>query len=130
MGEHTAEDRGVESSILSRPIMGKYSGHIKYNNLVRDRIPEIIERSGAKYKIHVADDDEYWDKLKKKIGEEINEFLKDPCIEELADILEVLYAIADFKFEGKKELERIRAKKFEERGGFKKKLILEETDDR
>ena len=43
MGEHTAEDRGVEGSIPSRPMMGKYDGHIKYNNLVRDKILDIVE---------------------------------------------------------------------------------------
>ncbi len=75
MGEHTAEDRGVGSSILPSPIMGKYDGLIGYNKLVRDKIPEILEDSNVKYKFHVAGDDEYFEKLIAKISEEVGEFL-------------------------------------------------------
>ncbi|MCK5321121.1 nucleoside triphosphate pyrophosphohydrolase [Candidatus Pacearchaeota archaeon] len=103
---------------------------MKYNKLIRDKIPEIIKSKGDSCKVHAAGEEEYWDKLKTKIGEEVDEFLKNPCVEELADIQEVINAISDFKFEGKSKLEEIRKKKFEERGGFEKRLILEEADDR
>jgi predicted house-cleaning noncanonical NTP pyrophosphatase (MazG superfamily) len=110
--------------------MDKHDGLVKYDKLIRDKIPEKIESSGARYKLHVASDDEYWNKLKNKIIEEVNEFLKDPCAEELSDIMEVLYAIADLKFGGRDELKRVRKEKFEKRGGFEKRLILDETDNR
>ena len=103
---------------------------MKYDKLIRDKIPEKIEKVGDWCKIHVANDDEYWNKLKAKIGEEVGEFLDNPCVEELADVLEVVYAISDFKFAGKDKLERVRKKKFEERGGFGKRFILDESEDR
>ena len=100
---------------------------MKYNKLVRDKIPEIIKKKGAVPITHIASDDEYWQKLKEKLQEEINEFMKDENAEELADILEVIYTIRDYKKIDKNELELLRKKKAEERGGFKDKIILDET---
>ena len=100
---------------------------MKYNKLVRDKIPEIIKRKGSIPITHIASDDEYWQKLKEKLQEEIDEFMKDSNEEELADILEVVYAICDYMKIDKKELELLRKKKAEERGGFKDKIILDET---
>lgn len=100
---------------------------MKYNKLVRDKIPEIIKNKGEKAITHIANDSEYWQKLKEKLKEEMEEFNSDGNKEEIADILEVLYAILDFKGYSKKEIESIRSKKFKERGGFKEKIILEES---
>ena len=100
---------------------------MKYNKLVRDKIPEIIKNKGAVPITHIASDDEYWQKLKEKLQEEINEFMKDENAEELADILEVIYTIRDYKKIDKNELELLRKKKAEERGGFKDKIIIDET---
>ena len=100
---------------------------MKYNKLVRDKIPEIIKKKGTVPISHIASGDEYWQKLKEKLQEEVNEFLEDENDEELADILEVIYAICDFKKIGKDELEVLRKKKAKERGGFKNKIILDET---
>jgi predicted house-cleaning noncanonical NTP pyrophosphatase (MazG superfamily) len=99
---------------------------MKRNKLVRDKIPEIIKNKRAVPITHIASDDEYWQKLKEKLQEEIDEFMKDSNEEELADILEVIYAICDYKKINKKELELLRKKKAEERGGFKDKIILDE----
>ncbi|MFH1237882.1 MAG: nucleoside triphosphate pyrophosphohydrolase [archaeon] len=103
---------------------------MKYDKLVRDKVPKIIKSRGDSCGVHIAGDDEYGNKLKAKIREEVEEFLDNPCIEELADVLEVVYAIADFQFGGRSELERIRGIKFGERGGFEKRLVLEESGDR
>jgi predicted house-cleaning noncanonical NTP pyrophosphatase (MazG superfamily) len=65
--------------------------------------------------------------LKEKLREEVKEFLKRPNREELSDILEVIYAICDFKKIDKKGLEKLRKKKAKERGEFKKKIILDEV---
>jgi len=77
--------------------------------------------------IHIADDAEYWQKLKEKLREEIEEFSKDESVEELADIFEVLDAIADYKKFEKEDVERIKEKKSEERGRFNKRIILDES---
>ncbi len=100
---------------------------MKYNKLVRDKIPEIIKENNEIPIIHIANDEEYWNKLKEKLKEEINEFLEDNNKEELADILEVIYAIRDYMKINKEELEKIRLEKANKRGAFKKKIILDET---
>ncbi len=101
---------------------------MKYNKLVRDKIPEIIQSKGDVPHTHIASDEEVAIKLKEKLQEEVNEFLKDDNVEELADILEVLYAFCDFKKIDHTELERTRQKKAEERGAFLNKIILDETE--
>jgi len=97
--------------------------------LVRDKIPEIIKEAGQKPVTHIADDKEYWDKLKLKFQEEVEEVLEDgpddEVKEELADVLEVMRAICSFKKTNMKEIESIRKKKADKRGGFKKKIILD-----
>ena len=100
---------------------------MKYNKLVRDKIPEIIKGKGETPITHIADDEEYKIKLKEKLIEEIEEFLKESNAEELADILEVIYAIRDNMGVSTEELEKIRVEKAEKRGGFNKKIILDET---
>ena len=99
----------------------------KYNKLVRDKIPEIIKNKGGVSVTHIADDVEYWEKLKEKLQEEVNEFMEDQSIEEVADILEVIDAICDFKNFSREELQKIKDEKAGERGRFKKKIILEES---
>lgn len=98
-----------------------------YNKLVRDRVLEIIRSKGGNAKSHVADDTEYWQKLKEKLLEEAQEFCTDENPSEIADIQEVLLAIIEHKQFTKEEIERIRQQKWKERGGFEKRIILEES---
>ena len=100
---------------------------MKYNKLVRDNIPEYIKSKGKVPITHVADETEYWEKLKEKLQEEVDEFLKDDNIEEIADILEVIDAIANYKKFSREDIGRIKEKKAEERGKFKDRIILEEA---
>ena len=100
---------------------------MKYNKLVRDKIPEYIRGKGGTPITHTADEAEYWHKLMEKLLEEIEEFKKDETPEEFADILEVLDAIADYKNFDKGEVEKIKAKKAEERGKFRERIILDES---
>jgi len=99
----------------------------RYDKLVRDKIPEIIGAKGQTYKIHTASDEEYRTKLIEKLGEEVAEFTKEPNTEELADILEVIHALAYLLESTPQEIEKIRQTKTDERGGFSKKIILEES---
>lgn len=97
----------------------------KFNKLVRDKIPEIIENDDKKPIIRTLSDQEYLMELNKKLQEEVNEYLEDNNIEELADIIEVVYGILYAKNIDLLEFEKIRKEKVEKRGAFKKKLFLE-----
>ncbi len=101
---------------------------MQYNKLVRDKIPEIIKQDNKTPMIHIAENSEYWEKLKQKLLEEVNEFIVEPTNEELADILEVVDAICDFKHFNKQELIHLKQQKVNKRGGFKKRIILEKVD--
>ena len=101
----------------------------KYNKLVRDRIPEIIENWGKTAHTHLLGDEEYIAELDRKLGEEYAEYQADKNIEELADMLEVIYAIAKARGASVEELERVRKEKAEKNGAFEKKIFLEEVDD-
>lgn len=100
---------------------------MKYNKLVRDKIPEYIKAKGGVPVTHVADEKEYWQKLKEKLQEEVNEFQDAESAEEFADILEVLDAISDCKNFNKDEIKKIKDKKAEERGKFNDRIILDES---
>lgn len=95
-----------------------------YNKLVRDRIPEIIEKAGKKYIIETVDNQENYKLLNKKLLEEVNEYLEEYNIEELADIIEVIHGILENRGITMEQLEKIRLKKREERGGFSKGIKL------
>jgi predicted house-cleaning noncanonical NTP pyrophosphatase (MazG superfamily) len=100
---------------------------MEYNKLVRDKIPEYIKSKGGTPVTHIADDTEYWQKLREKLQEEVDEFLEAESIEEMADVLEVIDAIINFKKFDKDELQKVKNKKADERGKFNKKVILEES---
>jgi predicted house-cleaning noncanonical NTP pyrophosphatase (MazG superfamily) len=102
---------------------------ISYNKLVRDRIPEIIEASGKICVTEVLPDEEYLKMVDAKLDEELAEYHKDQNIEELADLLEVIYAAAIARGYSIDELERVRSEKAAKRGGFEKKLLLLEVQE-
>lgn len=98
-----------------------------YNKLVRDRIPEIIEANGNSCKTRILSNEEYLKMIDAKLDEELAEYHRDQNIEELADLLEVIHAAVIARGHTLEELENIRAKKAEERGGFEKRIFLIET---
>ncbi|MCL5419816.1 MAG: nucleoside triphosphate pyrophosphohydrolase [Candidatus Marsarchaeota archaeon] len=100
---------------------------MKYNKLIRDRLPEIMKREGKAVKTHRADDSEYIQKLKAKLVEEAAEYSRDENVEELADLMEVIYAVLAFKGVGRDAVEEMRRRKEVERGGFSGRLVLEEV---
>ena len=103
---------------------------ILYNKLVRDKIPEIIEASGKTCETEILSDEEYLQILDEKLDEELAEYHQEKNIEELADLLEVLYATAKAKGYSIEELEHVRFEKQKARGGFDKKILLKSVDYR
>lgn len=101
---------------------------MKYHKLVRDKILEYYAYTGNKHRWHIAgSDEEYWQKLKEKLREEVEEFIADENTEELADVEEVIEAIYAFKHYSRVEVQQVRDKKKQERGGFTRRLILDEV---
>ena len=96
----------------------------EYNKAIRDRIPEIIEKSGKKCNVKHLDDPEFLTALENKLMEEIHEYFESHSIEELVDLLEVIYRIAELKGVDQKQLEQIRIRKNEDRGAFSNNLFL------
>lgn len=106
---------------------GEKMESVKYNKLVRDKIPEIIEASGKTCVVEILSDVAYLRMVDAKPDEELAEYHKEKNIEELADLLEVIYAAAIARSYSIERLHRVRAEKAEKRGGFRKKICLLEV---
>ena len=100
-----------------------------YHKLVRDRIPEIIEQSGKTCVVSVLSDEEYLRMVDEKLNEELAEYRADGSIEELADLMEVIYAAAKARGYTIEQLETVRVDKAQHRGTFDKKILLKEVID-
>ena len=96
----------------------------KYNKLVRDRIPEIIEASGKTCVTEILSDADYLHMVNAKLDEELAEYRKDQNLEELADLVEVIHAAVLAHGYTLEDLERVRVEKAEKRGGFSKGILL------
>lgn len=103
---------------------------IVYNKLVRDKIPQIIEEVGNSCVTKILSEEEYLLMLDAKLDEELAEYHADGSVEELADLLEVVYAAARARGYTRPELENIRKKKAEERGGFDNRILLLEVTEK
>lgn len=101
---------------------------MEYNKLVRNNIPQIVEAAGKVAQIHTATEEEYNNALRAKLLEETNEFIGSGSSEELADILEVLYALAEQNGISPTQLEQVREEKEQKRGNFSKRIILETVE--
>lgn len=104
-----------------------------YNKLVRDKIPDVIKKARKNYRIRTLNDKEYITELKKKLGEEVEEYLnaKDDAeaVEELSDVLELIHALAQIHNSTFEKVEAIRKEKANKRGGFQDKVFLIDVDD-
>lgn len=100
---------------------------IKYNKLIRDRIPEIIEASGKKAVVKKVEGIELLELLNAKLQEELDEYNESGEVEELADLVEIVQAILDYKEVSIEEFHKIKNKKNESRGSFKEGLLLVEV---
>jgi predicted house-cleaning noncanonical NTP pyrophosphatase (MazG superfamily) len=96
----------------------------KYNKVIRDKIPEIIADSGKKYDLKQLDDTSFLAEIEKKLIEEVNEYAESKDVEELADLLEVIYRVSELRGVNSDELDEIRKDKAEKRGIFANNLFL------
>ena len=99
----------------------------KYFKLVRDEIPRILNEQGIEFSCHIASEEEYAEKLKEKLLEEVEEFFENPSPEELADIFEVLRALSGYHGVDIMKAYEARVEKYQDRGGFTGRIILEEV---
>ena len=100
-----------------------------YNKLVRDYIPEIIQSAGKSCTTEVLSDEDYLSMLDAKLDEELAEYHESGSIEELADLMEVIYAAACARGSSIEELEQVRIRKAEERGSFNRRILLKEVTE-
>ena len=101
-----------------------------YNKLVRDKIPNIIKEKGETPVIKVLDEINYKKELEKKLYEEYKEVMEaigDDRVEELADMLEVIRALASLENKNLNDIIALAAKKNENRGAFEEKIFLEKV---
>lgn len=105
-----------------------------YNKLVRDLIPQVIEYTGKEYRTRILDEEEYKKELIIKLKEESEEYFaaqsKMESLEELADMLEVIRALAVVYGATWEELEALREEKAKARGGFQERVYLIDVDDK
>jgi len=104
-----------------------------YNKLVRDRIPQIIEKTGKTFQTRILSEEEYMIELKEKLHEELEEYLNatnnQEAVEELADMMELINSLASIHHSSLYEIDTLRQKKAKERGGFNEKIFLIEVED-
>ena len=96
-----------------------------YNKLVRDKIPENIDKiEGRKSNYKILEDKEYIEELDKKLFEEAYEFIEEHSVEELADFMEVIYTIMKINNISINDVENARKIKKDKKGGFNNKIYL------
>ena len=99
-----------------------------YNKAIRDKIPEIIKLSGKNCDVKKLNNSEFLVELEKKLIEELTEYQESKDVEELADMLEVIYRISELRGITSNELENIKNEKAKKRGKFNDNLFLVDTD--
>ena len=102
---------------------------IVYNKLVRDKIPDMIRAQGEMPNIRILDTEEYLCHLEAKLDEEAGEFHREKNLEELADILEVIYALAENLGCTREALMEVYQRKHDARGGFSRRILLISKDE-
>ena len=112
--------RGFESLTLRQNFLANFM--TTYNKLVRDKIPEILDKKDITYEKRIANEAEYRVELLKKLQEEVSEFADDASVEELADVLEVVKALEQLP--EYINLESVREQKAADRGAFNERIIL------
>ena len=94
------------------------------NKLVRDNIPSMCKNPETK----ILGQEDYAAALKWKLQEEVGEYLQDGTIEELADIMEVVEALAENQGSSLQEVMEFKQRKQSKNGAFKEKIFLISVD--
>ena len=100
-----------------------------YNKLIRDNNVKLMENKGCKVTYEILDDKRYGQELDKKLQEEVSEYLADYSVEEMADVMEVIYAMLDFRGITMEEVEKVRLNKRNFKGAFKNKIFLKDVEE-
>ena len=100
-----------------------------YHKLVRDKIPQIIEKTGSACITEELSEEAYLEMLEAKLNEELAEYQDSKSMEELADLLEVMMALVQAKGYSWQQLEQIRLEKREKRGGFVNRILLKQVTE-
>lgn len=101
----------------------------RYDKLVRDRIPQIIRDGGRDCRTRTLSQEEYVARLHDKLREELDEYLASGEMEELADLCEVIRVVAAARGSSMEEIEALRARKAQQRGGFDGRILLIDVTD-
>lgn len=100
-----------------------------YNKLIRDNNVKIMEEKGCKVTYEILDDEQYGKELDKKLKEEVEEYLEDYSIEEMADVMEVIYAILEYRETTMQDVEKVRLEKRNKKGAFKERVFLKDVEE-
>lgn len=102
-----------------------------YNKLIRNKIPQIIKNNGKTPTTRILPEEEYIKEICNKTQEELTEYIeaktKPDKLEELSDLLELINALAEHEGTTLEEIDEIRKKKAEERGGFQNRIFLQDV---
>lgn len=109
-----------ESDYMKKPI----------NKLVRDNIPFICKENAQLPETMTLDDKAYATALHEKLKEEVSEYLTSNEIEELADIMEVIEALAENQGSSLEEVMKMKKAKQNKNGGFKNKVFLISVEEK
>ncbi|MBI4437621.1 NUDIX domain-containing protein [Candidatus Uhrbacteria bacterium] len=106
---------------------GYHPLYVCHDKLVRDKIVEIVQAQGQTADFYAADEQEYKERLRAKLCEEVLEYLESEDTEELADILEVIHSLTAITGTPREQLQLIQTKKRADRGGFETRTVLKKT---
>ena len=105
---------------------------VYYNKLIRDKVPEQIERSGGEYEVRTLNPEEFRTALYQKLQEEAQEVVtasagssRTALLDELADLETILTEIRSLEKVADEEMRSALARNLERKGGFAKRLYLE-----
>jgi predicted house-cleaning noncanonical NTP pyrophosphatase (MazG superfamily) len=96
----------------------------EYYKLVRDKIPQIIEKEGDRVHVQKLSNKDFKNELDLKLQEECKELVESHDISEFADVLEVLEAMAKINNIDWNSIVEYKENKAKVKGTFEDKVFL------